>query len=110
MNFVTALAYHFCLAFPAAFTQPGTHLLSNHVHCDLIPSLIPLQVWKAEADNICGYEGTVLVGVKAAKDNAPQKEVGHLHFIFNIIYYLYYVLYLFNIILSNFRWATCSRR
>ena len=67
-------------------------------------------MWKAEADNICGYEGTVLVGVKAAKDNAPQKEVGHLHFIFNIIYYLYYVLYLFNIILSNFRWATCSRR
>ena len=44
-------------------------------------SLIPIpyfQVWKAEADNICGYEGTVLVGVKAAKDNAPQKEVGDL--------------------------------
>ena len=35
-------------------------------------------MWKAEADNICGYEGTVLVGVKAAKDNAPQKEVGDL--------------------------------
>ena len=103
VNFVIAVAYYFCLALPAAFTQPGSYLLSNHVP-------FTLQVWKAEADNICGYEGTVLVGVKAAKDNAPQKEVGHLHFIFNIIYYLYYVLYLFNIILSNFRWATCSRR
>ena len=94
VNFVTALAYHFCLAFHAAFTQPGTHLLSNHVPCDLIPSLIPLQVWKAEADNICGYEGTVLVGVKAAKDNAPQKEVRHLPlifliFLFNLIYFLF---------------------
>ena len=26
VNFVTALAYHFCLNFPAAFTQPGDHL------------------------------------------------------------------------------------
>jgi hypothetical protein len=38
----------------------------------------PLQVWKAEADNICGYDGTVLVAVKAAKENAPQKEVSDL--------------------------------
>ena len=28
VNFVTALAYHFCLALPAAFTQPGDHLLA----------------------------------------------------------------------------------
>ena len=28
VNFVAAVAYHFCLAFPAAFTQPGTHLLA----------------------------------------------------------------------------------
>lgn len=36
------------------------------------------QVWKAEADNICGYEGTILVAVKTAKEDAPQKEVGDL--------------------------------
>ena len=29
MNFVTALAYHFCLALPATFTQPGDHLLAE---------------------------------------------------------------------------------
>ena len=44
----------------------------------VLMSPLLFQVWKAEADNICGYEGTVLVGVKAAKDNAPQKEVGDL--------------------------------
>ena len=50
-------------------------------------SSFTLQVWKAEADNICGYEGTVLVGVKAAKDNAPQKEVGHLVlFLINVFF------------------------
>ena len=27
MNFVFALAYHFCLNLPAAFTQPGARLL-----------------------------------------------------------------------------------
>ena len=27
VNFVPALAYPFCLALPAAFTQPGDHLL-----------------------------------------------------------------------------------
>ena len=29
VNFVTALAYHFCLALPAAFTQPGQSLLAD---------------------------------------------------------------------------------
>ena len=29
MNSVGALAYHFCLALPAAFMQPGTHLLAD---------------------------------------------------------------------------------
>ena len=29
VNFVTDLAYHFCLALPAAFTQPGEHLLAD---------------------------------------------------------------------------------
>ena len=30
VNFVTALAHHFCLALPAAFTQPGSHLFAEH--------------------------------------------------------------------------------
>ena len=29
MNFISALAYHFCLALPAASTQPGDHLLAE---------------------------------------------------------------------------------
>ena len=29
VNFVAAVAYHFCLALPAAFTQPGVHLLAE---------------------------------------------------------------------------------
>ena len=34
MNFVGSLAFHFCLALPAAFTQPGDHLLAEP--CTLI--------------------------------------------------------------------------
>ena len=29
VNFVTALAYHFCLVFPAAFIHTGDHLLAK---------------------------------------------------------------------------------
>ena len=29
MNFITALAYYFCLALSAEFTQPGDHLLGE---------------------------------------------------------------------------------
>ena len=29
VNFVTAIAYHFCIALPAAFTQPEDHLLAE---------------------------------------------------------------------------------
>ena len=29
VNFVTAVAHHFCLALPAAFTQPGDNLLAE---------------------------------------------------------------------------------
>ena len=29
VNFVPALAYHFCLALLAAFTQPGDHILAE---------------------------------------------------------------------------------
>ena len=34
VNFVTALDHHICLALPAAFTQPGAHLLAKPcTHC-----------------------------------------------------------------------------
>ena len=29
VNFVTAVAYHLCLSLPAAFTQPGAHLVAE---------------------------------------------------------------------------------
>ena len=36
VNFVLDVAYHLCLALPAAFTQPGTHLLAC-TSCPPIP-------------------------------------------------------------------------
>lgn len=36
------------------------------------------KVWKAEADDICGYDGTILVAVKTVKENAAQREVDDL--------------------------------
>ena len=39
-----------------------------------LKKIIFFQVWKAEAENICGYDGTVLVAVKTTKDKAPDKE------------------------------------
>ena len=49
MNLVTALAYHFCLTLPAAFTQPGDLLLAEPCRADKgfgrqkvqVPSLLP---------------------------------------------------------------------
>lgn len=35
-------------------------------------------MWKAEAENICGYDGTVLVAVKTTKEKAPDKEKSDL--------------------------------
>ena len=29
VNFITAVAYHFCPSLPAAFTQPGVHLSAD---------------------------------------------------------------------------------
>ena len=31
LNFVPTVAYHFCLALPAAFTKPGDHLLAEPI-------------------------------------------------------------------------------
>ena len=36
VNFVTAVAYLFCLALPTAFTQPGAHLLPGPCTTDLV--------------------------------------------------------------------------
>jgi len=36
------------------------------------------KVWKAEADDICGYDGTILVAVKTVKENSAQREVEDL--------------------------------
>lgn len=36
------------------------------------------KVWKAEADDICGYDGTILVAVKTVKENSSQREVEDL--------------------------------
>ena len=33
VNLIPALAYHFCLALPAEFTQPGVHLLAHPCSC-----------------------------------------------------------------------------
>ena len=39
VNFVAAVAYHFCLSLPAAFTQPGDHLL-HWTHLEIVLLLL----------------------------------------------------------------------
>ena len=41
VNFVPAVAYHFCLALPAAFKQPGDHLLAEPCAYDVSDFCIP---------------------------------------------------------------------
>ena len=49
MHFVPAVAYYFCLALPAAFTQPWDHLLAEPCtsHAD-IASAFALERWRHE--------------------------------------------------------------
>ena len=42
MNLVTALAYHFCLALAAAFTQPGYHLLAEPCNAQVAVSFVSM--------------------------------------------------------------------
>ena len=63
VNLVTAVAYHFCLALPAAFTQPGYHffsrvlcpsyLASNHpsIRHSVVPRVVSVEevLWDAAA-------------------------------------------------------------
>ena len=41
------------------------------------------KVWKAEADEICGYDGTILVAVKTVKVG-PHQHHNHIHFMSGI--------------------------
>jgi len=43
------------------------------------------KVWKAEADDICGYDGTILVAVKTVKENASPSDVEDLLLEMNIM-------------------------
>ena len=44
VNFVPAVAYHFCLRLPAALTQPGRSFLSEPCTCVMIRPC-PLNIW-----------------------------------------------------------------
>ena len=39
---------------------------------------VVIQVWKAEAQDIAGYSGTLVVAVKTSKEHAPEKEKSDL--------------------------------
>ena len=66
VNFVTALAYDFCLGLPAAFTQPGDHLLAESCTVDPLLSLIP---------NLCGdIESSVFLAIRRATAAAMEKK------------------------------------
>ena len=47
-------------------------------HCQVLGEGNFGKVWKAEVDDICGYEGTILVAVKGVKASR-QKEQRHKH-------------------------------
>ena len=55
VNFVAAVAYHFCLALPAAFTQPGTRLLE--------PS--PVHTFPSRSAGAVSGEGVAVGAVQA---------------------------------------------
>ena len=46
VNFVAAVAYHFCLALPAAFTQSGGHLLADPCILSYLCCLCHIGNWK----------------------------------------------------------------
>ena len=46
VNFIPALAYQFCLALPAALTQPGDHLLSERCKSPSHFTLSEREVWR----------------------------------------------------------------
>ena len=57
MNFVAALAYHFCLVLPAAFTQPGVHFLAEPVHASSVVLLLqPLSQGSIVNNIMWGWE------------------------------------------------------
>ena len=83
VKFVPAVAYHFCLALPAAFTQPGDHLLAEPciltgfetetIHDDCICREYKYQPEKMTWDPHC-YECKVRY-----RDPKPKDLVMYLH-------------------------------
>ena len=56
VNFVPALAYHFCLAMHEGFTQPGKHLLAEpctRISSEIGTMMRDLAVWQAKAGCYC---------------------------------------------------------
>ena len=52
VDFVTALSYYLCLAFPAVFTQPEDYILAKHCSSDMDFPLRPKTTHVGEA-HIC---------------------------------------------------------
>ena len=76
-NFVTALAYHFCLALPAAFTRPGDHLLHPISNCTAIEACIfPVRSeevpWRLGVEESCGHE------VEGDPDDVDHRQAPHV--------------------------------
>ena len=62
MNFVPAVVYHFCLALPAAFTQPGDHPLPDP--CTLSGRLQGTFAWNGEGEKFMeSISGRPLTGI-----------------------------------------------
>ena len=62
VNFVPAVAYHFCLALPAAFTQPGALLLAEPCRSiDFRPSSARLMPSKQETLGLKGQNQKTLL-------------------------------------------------
>ena len=62
VNFVTALACHFCLALPAGFTQPRAYLLAS-LTTDLVPALDVVDVVEVDDGDLGGRRPHLVAGV-----------------------------------------------
>ena len=85
VNFVAAVAYHFCLAMPAAFRQPGDHLLAEpctFLGGDFLQAFVPqnLANWvriplklNCLNPNIQANYNTTIQDQEAGASDAPQE-------------------------------------
>ena len=60
VNFVAAVAYHFCLALPAAFTKPRDHILAEPCIC-CSPELCSHEVDDLEVGGDVSWRGEAVV-------------------------------------------------